>query len=129
MNVYRYYFKNRGILVHKYQFSLNPCGSIYRVDNFSDLRGKVMPLFPYSCTCGTVGDLITKVDEIPNCPKCGRPMKREFHSKFGINRGPVPTAGMYDENLGCFIRTNQHRKEVMREQGVSEKPSKRVWFR
>ena len=88
-----------------------------------------MPLYGYSCACGTVADLITGVNEIPNCPECGNPMKREFHAQFGINRGPVPITGYFDENLGRFIRTNTHRKEVMRELGVSEKPSKKVWFR
>ena len=40
---------------------------------------------------------------------------------FNINRGPVPSVGYYDDNLECGIRTNTHRKEVMREKGVSER--------
>lgn len=89
-----------------------------------------MPLYPYSCDpCGVEKDVITPVGFMAACPKCGKPMKRLFHARFGINRGPVPNGGHFDENLGCFIRSNTHRKEVMREQGVNEKPSKKVWFR
>lgn len=89
-----------------------------------------MPLYPYECPkCGQAEDIITPVNFMASCKKCGTVMKRKFHAQFGINRGPVPAAGYFDDNLGCFIRTNTHRKEVMKEQGVSEKPSKKVWFR
>jgi hypothetical protein len=76
-----------------------------------------------------VGDLITRVNEIPDCPDCGKPMKRELHSQFAINMGPCKAYGYYDETLGKYIHTNRQRKEEMRKQGVREKESPKVWFR
>lgn len=47
-------------------------------------------------------------------------MHRQFHSRFGISMG-VGAYGYYDENLGTYIRTNAHKRQVMREQNVTEK--------
>ncbi|MHB8123095.1 MAG: hypothetical protein ACYDG4_13175, partial [Desulfuromonadaceae bacterium] len=52
---------------------------------------------------------------------CNGTMKRQFHSRFGINMGPVGAYGYFDENLGCAITTNAQRRRVMQEQGVTEK--------
>lgn len=43
-----------------------------------------MPLYDYSCSCGCIAELITAPDEIPNCPECGKKMKREVHRRFFI---------------------------------------------
>lgn len=79
-----------------------------------------MPIYEYKCKCGYSGDHIAKPGEekLP-CPKCDHQMDRQFHASFGINMG-VGAYGYFDDNLGCYIRTNAHRREVMKEQGVSE---------
>lgn len=84
-----------------------------------------MPLFDYSCKCGYSGEHIAKADEqLLRCPECGDNMVRQFHSRFGICMGAVGAYGYYDDNLQTYIRTNEHRKQVMREQGVTERIGK-----
>jgi hypothetical protein len=56
-------------------------------------------------------------------------MKRQFHSNYGINMGPVGAYGYHDETLGKYISTNKQRKEEMSKQGVTERMSSGVWFR
>jgi putative FmdB family regulatory protein len=80
-----------------------------------------MPIYGYKCKCGYEGDHIAKPDETKlKCPKCRRKMNRQFHGRFGIAMG-VGAYGYYDETLGTYIRTNAHKRQVMKEQGVSEK--------
>jgi hypothetical protein len=43
--------------------------------------------------------------------------------------GPCGAYGYYDETLGKFLSTNRERKAEMKRQGVSERMSKKVWFR
>lgn len=84
-----------------------------------------MPIYPYFCEpCGHREDIITPVNFYASCPKCGKPMKREFHARYGINMGAAGAYGYYDENLGCHISTNRQRREEMKRQGVSEKIGK-----
>ena len=80
-----------------------------------------MPLYDWKCDCGYAGEHYAKIadNRIP-CPKCGGGMKREFHSRFGINMG-VGAYGYFDSNLNCYIGTNAQKRRVMREQGVQEK--------
>ena len=80
-----------------------------------------MPLFDYRCKCGHESEHFAKPDEtkLP-CPKCKGKMERQFHSRYGISMG-VGAYGYYDDNLGCHVRTNAHKREVMRKQGVTEK--------
>ena len=47
-----------------------------------------MPLYNYSCPCGCIAKLVTNPDDIPNCPECGKKMKREVDCKFFINMDP-----------------------------------------
>ena len=83
-----------------------------------------MPIYDYVCKCGYSGEHIAKPDEVwIDCPKCKIQMKRQFHSRFGIAMG-VGAYGYFDENLNTYIRTNTQKREVMREQGVSEKYGK-----
>lgn len=83
----------------------------------------MMPIYDYQCDkCGRTEERIKRVDETSyQCPDncCTGTMMRQIHGRFGINMG-VGAYGYYDDNLGCYIRTNAHRREVMREQGVSE---------
>lgn len=88
---------------------------------------KMLRLYDFECQC--CGEKIEKVVRVlgggtecepVTCRNCGSKMDRLF-AMFRINMGPVPLVGYYDDTLGTYIRTNRHRKEVMREQGVSEK--------
>ena len=79
-----------------------------------------MRLYDYECPkCGFKAEYLTMAGDVWKCPECRIEMKR-LPPVFRINMGPVPLTGYYDENLQTYIRTNEHRKQVMREQGVSE---------
>lgn len=80
-----------------------------------------MPIYEYQCQCGYKGDHVGKIEdnEFP-CIKCNGKMKRQFHSRFGINMGVGPY-GYFDETLGCHISTNEQKRRVMKDQGVTEK--------
>lgn len=90
-----------------------------------------MPIYDYECKfCNWSGEKISKHDEYPICPKCENAyLERKYHSRFGINMGPVGAYGYYDETLGKYISTNKERKAEMQRQGVKEYPSPKVWFR
>ena len=79
-----------------------------------------MPLYTYECKkCGTIGDFITKMDELQKCPHCGEEMYRPPQAcHFNIG---VPPYGYYDDDLETYIHSNRHRREVMREKGVTPK--------
>lgn len=79
-----------------------------------------MPFYAFSCeTCGAVRDLYRSVAERndPVTCECGASMHRTIigHNVIG------DLEPYYDENLDTHIKSRQHRKEVMREQGVYEK--------
>ena len=90
-------------------------------------------LYDYECQkCGHTAEHLTRTGDVFKCPEDGEVLKR-MPPIFRINRGPVPIAGYYDDNLQTFIRTNTHRKQVMEQQGVSEKgatpkPQGQAWF-
>jgi putative FmdB family regulatory protein len=83
-----------------------------------------VPIYDYKCDkCERTQERIKNPDEVSfRCPDnlCTGTMHRQFHSRFGINMG-VGAYGYYDDNLGTYIRTNAHKRQVMRDQGVSEK--------
>lgn len=72
--------------------------------------------------CGLEQERIHSETEVVQCRNCDSVLQK-LPPKFRINVGPVPQHGYYDENLDTYINSNTHRKEVMREQGVSEKGS------
>lgn len=86
-----------------------------------------MPLYDFECGgCGYEFETITKIDERVHCPHCHKEMTRLMPSTHGIAMG-VGAYGYYDDNLGCGISTNKQKKEVMRQQGVTEKIGK-GWY-
>ena len=82
-----------------------------------------MPLYDYLCpNCGEVKDVFAGInDKTLMHDKCKCIMKRQLHCQYGINMGPVPPGGYFDETLDQFISTKRQRERVMEEQGVSEK--------
>ncbi|MBW2621263.1 MAG: zinc ribbon domain-containing protein [Deltaproteobacteria bacterium] len=79
-----------------------------------------MPIYEFECACGHNADFIKKMgDFVQICPKCGQNMNKLI-STANINVGPVSITGYYDDNLQTYIRSNTHREQVMREQGVTE---------
>jgi putative FmdB family regulatory protein len=80
-----------------------------------------MPLYEYACVkCHKHTDAFRSVEERNVCPPCDH--------CYGPTRKIIslakPIGDMepyYDDNLQCGIKSRQHRKQVMREQGVSEK--------
>lgn len=78
-----------------------------------------MPLYDVECKhCGIKEERIAKIDEIVRC-KCGREMVRLMPSSHGICMG-VGAYGYFDDNLQAYVSTNKQRRELMRQQGVSE---------
>lgn len=92
-----------------------------------------MPIYEFYCKkCDKGHESLNKVGDFQsNCPFCGAEATK-LMSAPNINMGPVPIGGEYDANLGTFVRSNNHRKDLMREQGVSEwgaspKPDGEAW--
>jgi putative FmdB family regulatory protein len=86
-----------------------------------------MPLFDYLCErCKITEERIAKVDEhIVTC-SCGGTMARQFHGRYGINMG-VGAYGYFDDSLNTYINSNEHRRRVMKEQGVQEAYGRKGW--
>jgi putative FmdB family regulatory protein len=83
-----------------------------------------VPVYDYKCTnCGKVEEYFAGYEERIQTCKCGSQMIRLIASTFGISIG-VPAGGYFDENLGTYIHSNRHKRQVMQEQGVSERYGK-----
>lgn len=84
-----------------------------------------MPLYEWACSCGKTRDefrsVATRND--PLTCECGKPMERIIGG-YSVVPDLQP---YYDDNLQAHIRSKQHRKQVMREQGVSEKFGSNWW--
>ena len=77
-------------------------------------------LYDFKCPkCGKLVEKLVEPDEVPRCYECECDMKQQL-PLVNFNLGPVPFTGHFDETLNTFVRSNNHRKEVMREQGVTE---------
>lgn len=81
-----------------------------------------MPLYEFICpNCNHLDAFVKSMgDNDQDCPACEEKMRRILSPCY-INMGPVPIGGYYDDNLETFIHSNRHRREVMRERGVTEK--------
>lgn len=78
-----------------------------------------MPLYEYKCSCGYTGEHWNKMDEYEPCPTCKTPMQRvlggykvisDLEPYLDPHIGPEPT----------WVKSKQHRKELMKKFGVSE---------
>ena len=83
-----------------------------------------MPLYEYSCECGKTEEHFGHIDDTTWPCECGKKMKRQISSRFGISMQGVPACGYYDENLQTYINSVSQKRRVMEEQGVSEKYGK-----
>ena len=81
-----------------------------------------MPLFEYKCQnedCEEITEAFRSVkdrDNAPECSHCGA-WTRKIISVQRVHSDFTP---YYDDNLQTGIQSKQHRKKVMKEQGVSE---------
>lgn len=77
-----------------------------------------MPLYEWTCECGQSADEFRRVAErnLPKTCQCGKPMQRVITSYKAIG----DLQPYYDENLESWVKSRQHRKRIMREQGVAE---------
>ena len=81
----------------------------------------MLRLNDYACDgCRRTFEALAEQNEPVSCPDCGESTRRLF-PVFRVNVGPVTGCGYYDDNLQAFISTNAQRKELMRQQGVTEK--------
>ena len=77
-----------------------------------------MPLYSYECQCGGTKDEFRRLSErnvLPTC-ECGKTMQRVIGGYSVI----PDMAPYYDDNLETYVKSRQHRKQVMREKGVYE---------
>lgn len=92
----------------------------------------MLRMFDFECTdCGAVSERIVDGDEPQFCGPCGGLMLKK-PPLIRVNMGPAGAYGYYDENLGTYVRTNAHRRELCRAQGVTPKgetpkPSGEAW--
>lgn len=77
------------------------------------------PIYEARCQdCGELTDYYRSVanrDDTPKC-ECGGETKKII-SRYAVQGDFEP---YYDENLETHVKSKQHRKKVMKEQGVSE---------
>ena len=85
-----------------------------------------MPLYDFICEgCGIIeADVYQAADETHalNCSECGKPMGRIF----GVPAIKTESGGSgrrsllgFDPGLGCVVRSEAHRKEIMARRGLS----------
>jgi putative FmdB family regulatory protein len=83
-----------------------------------------MPLYTYLCPdCGATTDEFRKIAERNDCPECEL-CKVSMQKLIGGHSVIGDVEPYWDDNLQTGIKSKQHRKEIMREQGVSEKYGK-----
>ena len=78
-----------------------------------------MPIYEYECgDCQKITDAYRRVADLDNCPpcECGGKTKKII-SAFWTHSDLTP---YYDDNLQTHIQSKQHRKKVMKQQGVCE---------
>ena len=78
-----------------------------------------MPTYTYSCeVCGTEKDEFRSIAERNNGPECcGEQMQKIITLGYVI----TDMEPYYDENLETYVKSRQHRNEVMREHGVYDR--------
>ena len=80
-----------------------------------------MPIYEYRCRdCQKITDAyrsVVNMWEAPDC-QCGGKTRKIITRRFSVHSDLTP---YYDEHLETHIESKQHRKQVMAEQGVSEK--------
>ena len=78
-----------------------------------------MPRYDYKCkTCDTVEEMVTGMDEYPDCPECGEKLKRLI-SNITVTPDLQP---YFDENIcpgGAYVKSKQHRMELCEQHGVT----------
>lgn len=75
-------------------------------------------IYEYSCECGNKKDEFRSVadrNEPVEC-SCGKLMTRVIGGHY-VTPDMAP---YYDDNLEAYVKSRQHRKELMRQKGVSE---------
>ena len=80
-----------------------------------------MILYQYRCqSCNEITEALRSVDDrdrAPKCDECGGLTRKIISLSYRVHPDFEP---YYDENLQTGIKSKQHLKQVMKEQGVSE---------
>ena len=78
-------------------------------------------LYEYACQdCHKHTDAFRRVDErnvCPPCQHCGGATRKII----SLSKPIGDMAPYYDDNLQAYVTSRQHRRELMKQQGVSEK--------
>lgn len=81
-----------------------------------------MPIYTYTCDdCKELIDEYKKVDDRNNCPTCpcGGSTKKIISSYFAIS-DLEPYLDMHIGKEPTYVKSKQHRKQLMKENGVYE---------
>ncbi len=82
----------------------------------------MMPIYEYKCPeCGQIHEKFNKMANHKNGPNCcGKPTKQYYGSYYVVG----DFEPYLDENLGpkpVYVKSKQHRKELMKQNGLDEK--------
>jgi hypothetical protein len=81
----------------------------------------MLRMYDFKCKrCGAIRERFVQEDERVLSDCCGSDTDR-LPPIVRVNMGASGAYGYYDDTLGTYITSNRHRREVMRQQGVSEK--------
>lgn len=81
-------------------------------------------LFDFECVeCGTKFESLYCDGDNVHCKLCNSTLVEKLPPIVNIAMGAAGAHGYYDETLDTYVRTNAHRKELMREHGITEKGS------
>jgi putative FmdB family regulatory protein len=81
-----------------------------------------MPIYDYKCAaCGDIKERYAKVSQtaLP-CPSCGAETQRLLTTRYSVHADLEP---YWDPHIGrepVYIKSKQHRREVMKREGTSE---------
>jgi hypothetical protein len=81
-----------------------------------------MMIYQYRCLnedCDHVSEALRDIDARNECPPCDlcEQATKKIISQYSTHSDLTP---YFDDNLGKFIESKQHRRKVMKDQGVSE---------
>lgn len=84
-----------------------------------------MPVYSYKCKkCGVLADKINTIDNRKQGPECCGEIMTQYYGNYHV----VPDFEPYiDYNLSekpVYVKSKQHRKQIMKERGISEKYGK-----
>lgn len=80
--------------------------------------------YAYQCiSCRKKFDVVKLVKDMDineYCPKCGEPAERKFLPENIYIAGAKVTHAEYNPGLGCVVKNERHKKDILKEKGLVE---------